>query len=71
MKSLREREGREVGVFSLVSYIHIYLGVVVRGRPKREGIYVNIYDSLCCIAETNKIVNQVFPNKKLFRKGRG
>ena len=56
MKLLRERVGREAGVFSLVSCIHIYLGLVVRGRPRREGLYVNIQLIHCVVlAETNNV----------------
>ena len=42
------------------------MGGVGVGRSKREGIYVFVYiaDSLCCIAETNTRIKQLYSNLK-------
>jgi len=39
-------------------------------ESKKEWIYVYITDSLCCTAESNTILNQLYSNKNFFKEGK-
>ena len=42
-------------------------GSGVGGRFKKEGIYVDIADSLCCVADTNATLYSNYPIKKILK----
>ena len=44
----------------------IYMGK----ESKKEWIYAYITDSLCCTAESNTILNQLYSNKNFFKEGK-
>ena len=47
--------------------IMTYMGIESKKRVQIH-IYISITDSLCCIAEIDNIVNQLYSSKKLERK---